>query len=289
MDAFAMLSQFLVQLGLGSLFRVDSSGQPSGWLWDQIQNGVDTPERLLMGLEGTNEFRQRFGVIFDMRDRAARGEAVTVPSVSQVLEYEDQYRTLMSRAGVPVWFYDSPQDAQNAIRKNLSIEQIAERVDSSFSVIQRLPTEVRDVFAEYFGDSSDSTLIAAVLDPDKTLASIERATRAAVAGGFARRQGFDLTAQQAGEYASLGRSASQTEQEMAQVAQLQNLATAQVGEAQLPIGEGTDVAFRAGGLGEANAQGQLEARLSTRRLGQTQSSGGALALQEGIVGAGTAR
>lgn len=289
MDAFAMLSQFLVQLGLGSLFRVDSAGNPSGWLWQQIQSGVDTPERLLMGLENTPEFRQRFGVIFEMRDRAARGEAVTVPSVSQVLEYEDQYRTVMSRAGVPSWFYDSPMDAQDAIRRNLSIEQIAERIDSSFSVVQRLPAEVRDLFSEYFGDSSDASLVAAVLDPDKTLASLERATRTAVAGGFARRQGFELSFQQASEYASLGRTAAQTEAEMGQVAQLRDLSTAQMGESQLAVGSGIDVAFRAGALGETDAQTALESRLTTRRAGQAQSAGGALTLQEGIVGASSAR
>jgi hypothetical protein len=288
-DAFALLSRFLNEIGLGSLFSVDSQGNPGGWLWDQIVGGTDSQERLLMALEQTPEFRRRFDVIFELRNQAAAGENVVVPNVSQVLQYEQQYKTTMARAGVPSWFYDSYTDAHDALQKNLTIEQIAERIDSSFSVIQKLPTEVRDMFSEYFGDSSDASLVAAVLDPEKTLASLERATRTAVAGGFARRQGFDISLQQANEYASLGRNVAQTEAEMAQVGQLRDLSTASMGEAQLGAGEGLDVAFKAGALGQSDVQQQLESRLTTRRAGQGQSAGGALTLQEGIVGVGSAR
>lgn len=289
MDIFSQLAKFLSDIGLGSLFRVSPNGTPSGWLWEQIQDGADSPERLMFALENTPEFRQRFPVIFDMRERNVRGENVTVPSVSDVLTYEQQYRTVMSRSGVPSWFYDQPQDAHDAIRSNLTVEQIAERIDNSYSVVQRLPLEVREVFAEYFGDGSDGALVAAVLDPEKTLASLEKATRMAVAGGFARRQGFELEQSQSEEYAGLGRSVTQIESDIGQVASLQNLATSQMGEAQLAAGEGLDVAFKAGALGRSDVTEQLESRLTTRRAGQSQSAGGALGMQEGIVGAGSAR
>lgn len=288
MDAFQILARYLNEVGLGSLFTIDAQGNPGGWLWQQIQNGVDTQDEIVIMLEQTPEFRQRFGIIFELRNRAAAGEAVTVPTVSQVLQYEDQYRQIMSRAGVPSWFYDSPADAQDAIRNNLTVEQIAERIETSYGIVQRLPSEVRDVFSEYFGDASDAALIAAVLDPAKTLASLEKATLSAVAGGFARRQGFELSQSQAMEYAGLGRSLGQTQQEMASVAEMKPLAEAQMGEANLDQGSGTDLAFRAGALGEQAARTGLESRLATRQAGQSQSAGGALTLQEGIVGAGSA-
>lgn len=286
MDVFGILAKYLTDIGLGSLFKIDANGNPSGWLWEQIQEGTDSAERLMLALEDTPEFQQRFKVIFDMRERNVQGENVAVPTVSEVLSYEQQYRTVMSRAGVPSWFYDSPQDAHDAIRNNLTVEQIAERVDTSYSVVQRLPQEVRDVFADYFGDSSDQALVAAVLDPEKTLASLEKATRAAVAGGFARRQGFQLEQAQAEEYATLGRTVPQIEADIATVAQLRPLEQAQMGEANT-IDEGA--AFKAGALGQTDVQQQLENRLTTRRLGQTQSAGGAMTLNEGIVGAGVAR
>lgn len=286
MDIFAQLARYLTDIGLGSLFRVDANGSPSGWLWEQIQDGADSAERLMLSLESTPEFQQRFRVIFDMRERNVRGENVTVPSVSDVLAYEQQYRTVMSRAGVPSWFYDQPQDAHDAIRSNLTVEQIAERVDNSYGVVQRLPQEVRDVFTEYFGDASDGALVAAVLDPEKTLASLEKATRMAAAGGFARRQGFELEQTQAEEYATLGRTIPQIEADISQVAQLRPLETAAAGEADT-IGAGA--AFEAGAMGRSDVQQQLDARLMTRRLGQAQSAGGALTSQEGVVGAGSAR
>jgi len=288
MDAFAMLSQFLSSIGLGALFNVDANGNPSGWLWNQIQEGTDSQERLLMALEQTPEFRQRFQIIFDLRDRAARGENVTVPSVSQVLQYEQQYKAVMSRAGVPSWFFDEFQDAHRAIQSNLTIDQVSERIENSYSVVSNMPKEVRDLFGEYFGDSSDAALVAAVLDPEKTLASLERATRMAVAGGFARRQGFELSATAAEEYSRLGRSVAQTEAEIAAAAQLIPLTEASMGESRLAAGEGSDVAFKAAALGDSAIQSELESRLTTRRAGQSQSAGGALTLQEGIVGAGSA-
>ncbi len=287
MDAFALLSRYLVEIGLGNLFNVDSRGNPSGWLWDQIVGGTDSQERLLMALEQTPEFRQRFKVIFESRDRAARGENVTVPTVSQVLQYEQQYKTVMSSAGVPAWFYDSTEDAHNAIRSNLTIEQIAQRIDASYNVVSQLPIEVRDMFSEYFGDASDGALVAAVLDPNKTLQNLEKATRMAVAGGFARRQGFDINQGQASQYADLNRSVRETETQMADVARLRPLEETQVGEAQGNIVEGA--AFEAAALGRSDVTQQLESRLTTRRAGQSQSAGGALGMQEGIVGAGSAR
>lgn len=286
MDAFAMLASYLAEAGLGSLFSVDSQGNPSGWLWDQIKNGVDSEERLLMALETTQEFRQRFKVIFDMRERANRGENVAVPKVSDVLEYERQFRSVMSQSGVPAWFYDQPEDAHQAIKDNLSIEQIAERVDESYNVINQMPREVRDVFSEYFGDATDGALVAAVLDPNKTLASLQKATRAAAAGGFARRQGFEIAQTQAENYATLGRTLPQIQADIAAVSNLRPLETAAAGEADT-IGAGA--AFEAGAMGRSDVQQQLDARLMTRRLGQAQSAGGALTSQEGVVGAGSAR
>lgn len=286
MDAFGLLANYLSSIGLGSLFSVDSNGNPGGWLWDQIRSGVDTKERLLLSLEQTLEFQQRFKIISDLRSRSMAGENVTVPTVADVLNYEDQYRKVMSRAGVPSWFYDSPDDAHKAMANNLAIEQIAERIDSSFQVVQSLPKEVRDVFSEYFGDATEASLVAAVLDPQKTLNSLEKATRAAVAGGFARRQGFELSASQAEEYAQLGRDIGQVQSDIQQVAALRPLQVAQAGEAPT-IAE--DAAFRAGALGEADVQRELEGRLMTRRLGQGQSAGGAFTSQQGVVGSGSAR
>lgn len=292
-EDFAPLANFLREIGLGSLFSISADGVASGWLWEQVQNGVTSKEELLVNLENTTEFKDRFKVIFDMRARANRGENVTVPTVPEVLRYESAYSTLMSQANVPAAFYDSFEDAQNAIRNNLTVDQIQDRINVSYGIVSSLPREVRDAFAEFYGDATDGALVAAVLDPEKSLAVLDRQSRAAQLAGFARRQDVIISQQQAEEFASMsgitsGSQAADQAREAAQrIASIKPLAETQMGES--TIGDATDVAFRAGALGEADALAQTESRLLTRRLGQQSTVGGASSVQSGLTGSGRAQ
>lgn len=286
MGPFASLASYLSSIGLGSLFQVDAEGNPSGWLWDQVQSGATRVEDLLPALEQTPEFRNRFKVIFDMREQVNAGRAGYVPTVAQVLDYEREYSQLMQQAGVPAWFYDSFEDAQNAMRTNLAPTQIAERVQRGFSVVNRMPQEVRDVFAEYYGNDAEGALLAAVLDPQKTLAEIDRAAVSATFGGFSRRQGISISAGQATEFAGTGRSVAEAEQAAAEVARLRPLQETQYGES--IVGVQSDAAFKAGALNEIESQQALESRLRTRQVRQSGVGGGAIASQSGITGIGLA-
>lgn len=285
MATFNELARYLQNLGLGSLFTVDANGTPSGWLFEQMQNGVESEAALAMAIEATPEFKQRYGIIDEMRRRAVAGENVLVPTVTQVQEYEASYRQLMASYNVPSWFYDSFDDAHNAIKNNLTISQIEERIQTSYNVVQNLPQEVRDVFAEFYGDmGTDQGLIAAVLDPEKTMAELGRATRASYFGGLARRQQEFVSKRQSEMYAELNRTVAQTEQDVQRMSQFQTIAESQIGETN--IDSSGDLAFRAGALGETAAQNEIENRLTTRRLGQQSTFGGASGVQSGLTGAG---
>ena len=287
MEDFATLAAYLSQLGLGSLFNVATDGTPSGWLYDQMINGNDSEAGILMSLEQTPVFQQRYKVIFDMRDRQAKGENVVVPSVSDVLKYEAEYTQTMSAAGVPAWFYDSYTDAHDAIRRNLTNEQIANRITSSYEVVKSLPTEVKDMFQQFYGDSTDGALVAAVLDPEKTLAQLDKATRAAAIAGFGVKQNVAVSKQQAESYAELGRSVSQSQQDIAKVASFKDLTTSTFGESGNQLSE--DVAFQAGAMGDATANKELEDRLLGRQLRQRDAAGGAYVASAGTTGLGTQR
>jgi hypothetical protein len=287
MENFATLAAYLSQLGLGSLFSVAADGTPSGWLYDQMINGNDSEAGILQSLEQTPVFQQRYKVIFDMRDRQAKGENVVVPTVSDVLKYESEYIQTMSTAGVPSWFYDSYTDAHDAIRRNLTINQIADRITSSYAIVKSLPTEVKDMFQQFYGDSTDGALVAAVLDPEKTLAQLDKATRAAAIAGFGAKQNVTVSKQQAESYAELGRSVSQSQQDIQQVASLQGLTSSTFGEAGQPIG--SDVAFEAGAMGNVEANKTLEDRLMGRQLKQRDAASGAFVGQSGTTGLGTQR
>ena len=287
MSNFSELAAMLSSYGLSSLFSVSSDGTPSGWLYDQMINGNDSPVGIAQALEQTPIFKQRYKVIFDMRESANNGENVTVPSVQDVLAYETAYTQTMAAAGVPSWFYDSYTDAQDAIRRNLTVEQISNRIDASYGVVQGLPSEVRDMFRQFYGDATDGALVAAVLDPEKTLAQLDKATRAAAIAGFGAKQNVAVSKQQAEGYAELGKSIDQSRLDITQVASLGDLATSNIGESGNILA--SDVAFQAGAMGDTSATQQLENRLLGRQLKQRDAGGGAYVASAGTTGLGGQR
>lgn len=282
-NTFNQLANVLQSYGLGSLFNVDENGNPSGWLWDQILAGVTSPEELTFALEQTPEFKNRFSVIFDLRARAANGENIQVPTVSQVLDYETKYAQAMAAAGAPAWFYDSPEDAHNAMRNNISVTQVVDRIDVAYGQLRSMPPEVQQVFAEYYGDAGDSALLAAILDPKKTLAELDRANRAAFTGGIAKQMGVAVAKEQALQYSQIERSQQQIEADLQKAAELQGLTVAQAGEAQGGLTDQS--AFGAAAMGSAQDLANLEARLTRRKLEQASTGGGALTGNSGISGA----
>lgn len=288
MAGFNELARYLQDLGLGSLFSVSQDGTPSGWLFEQMVNGVDNEASLAMALEATPEFRQRYGIIDEMRQRAIRGENVAVPTVEQVREYERNFTTIMSAYGVPNWFYDSFQDAHNAIRSNLTVSQIEQRIQVSYDLVKSMPAEVKDVFAQFYGDmGTDQGLLAAILDPEKTTRELGRATRASYFGGLARRQQEFVSKQQAEIYADLNKSPEAAAQDVQQMALLRPITETQMGES--PANQSNDLAFQAAALGDVAAQQTIENRLTTRKLGQQSTFGGASGVQSGLTGSGRAQ
>jgi hypothetical protein len=287
MASFSELATILSDYGLGSLFTVNSDGSPGGWLYEQMINGNDEPVSLALALEQTPIFKQRYKVIFDMRERANNGENVVVPTVQDVLSYEQQYMQVMSAAGVPSWFFDSYTDAQDAIRRNLTVEQISNRIGASYGVVQSLPTEVRDMFREFYGDATDGALVAAVLDPEKTLAQLDKATRSAAIAGFGAKQNVVVSKQQAESYAGLGKSIAESQRDITQVASFKDLTTSTMGESGTELAG--DVAFQAGAMGDASATKQLEDRLLGRQTRQRDAAGGAYVASGGTSGLGSQR
>jgi hypothetical protein len=280
---FSALAGYLNSIGLGNLFRV-VDGKPTGWLWEKVQEGVGSREELQILLEQTPEFQQRFKVIFDMREQVSSTGRGYVPTAEDVLAYEKEYVQTMAAAGLPSWFYDSYQDAHNAMRTNLEVDQIKERIDRGYGLIQEMPREVKDVFAEYYGGDAESVLLAAVLDPDKALRDIDRTARAAQIGGFGRRAGLNIDLPQASYFAEEPLSTQDIEAGIRATAGYMPLTEETIGEAATNLTQET--ALAAGLGGSAQNEALLETRLLRRQLGQRTTPGGAVAGQSGIAGAG---
>jgi len=279
------LSSFLINVGLGSLFTTNSKGEPGGWLWTQILEGIDTEATLLPRLEATPVFQKRYKIIFDQRARVANGEAVTVPTVEGVQRYEKDFKRIMLDSGLPPTFYDTFADAQKAMASNLTTEQIENRIQKSIGIVNDLSPEIKTAFQEFYGDASDGALFAAVLDPQRTLEFLENRSQAASIAAFGKQQNLVVSKTQAEDYATWKKSYNeqQMQSDIQQAASYSQLTDSNLGESGQQLDAG--IAFSAGAIGNVADQTTLENRLIGRKTQQGSIGGGALTTTKGIVGA----
>lgn len=280
-NIFPVLASWLDSMGLGSLFTVNEQGQPGGWLWDKMQNGVDTIDELQAAIESTDVWRERFAVIVEQRKLAAAGQPVQVMSVNDVVNYERTAAQVFRQAGLPASFYDSYRDFQKLMVDQVSPAELEQRVMGALNVVRNINPEIRQAFADFYGGSSDGWLAAYFLDTDKTMQQVDRAARAAYTAGMGRTYGLDISrstaervangpAQQAGIDAGLQEASS-----MANVAKE-------------TYGERTDIStndlVQSSLFRDARAQRLIEGRLIARKAIDRQSTGGAAVTQSGVAG-----
>jgi len=283
---FRTLSGYLNSMGLGSLFTVDSQGNPGGWLWTQLLSGVDTPEELRAAAEQTNVWRDRFAVIVEQRNRQAQGQPVQVMEPGEVIEYEKSASQLLRRFGAPAWFYDQQADFNNLILNGVSLPELEQRLAGAYNTVANVSPEIKQTFQQFYGvGESDGAMLAFFLDPNKTQEQLDRAAMAAYAGGISKEYGFDLSKDRAELFALIDRTPAGVAQDLSEVNALGN----QLNE---NFTETDDInpndAFDAVVLGDARARSRLERRVIERKAVDRGGQGGALMTQQGVTGLGTA-
>lgn len=284
---FNTLAQSLKDMGLGALFQVDAQGNPSGWLWNQMQSGVDTTEELQAAIQQTDVYRSRFSVIVEQQRRAAAGEAVYVMSPDEVIRYEMNARQMMRKAGLPATFYDRPEDFAGLMLSDISLEELDGRLGQAFEYVQAAPPEVRDAFREFYGVAQgDAQLAAWALNPERTLVDIERATRTAYAGGMAKRFDISLSRAASERIAALPRTEAGITEGLTQLAAQGNVFE----EGLFEVG---DISAENQGIasvfeGDANASREIERRVIRRRAPDQSSTGGAALTNQGLIGSASA-
>ena len=283
---FRTLSQQLNTYGLSELFNVDSNGNPSGWLWDQIQAGVDTREELQFALEQTDVYRDRFGVILAQQQAAAAGGAGYVMSPADVIAYEHEVGQMMAAAGLPSTFYDDPKDFHQLILNDMAPLEVRDRITQAFDYVLSAPPEVREAFENYYGvGQGDAQLAAWALDPDRTVRDIGKATRTAYTAGMANRFDVEIDRTSAESIADLPMTEAGIVQGFEQVSQMENVFTEGLGDmgTDLTQQQGVDSVFNA----DANATAAIQRRIQRRRAVGRAATGGAVTTQEGVVGLGS--
>lgn len=282
-ELFGTVAKYLNESGLGELFTIDANGNPGGWLWDQIVSGVDSSAALQVRLEDTDVFKRNYGIISEMRQKAANGEAVYVPTVKDVRDYRVTVRSQLQAAGLPAWFYDSNEDADNLMRQGYSPAEIEQKLGSAFVQVRDADPAMRRAFEQFYGVAEgDGAMAAFFLDKDHTIAKLETATRAAFTAGRGSTLGLDVTRDVAERVANSQLSTGAIESGLADAAALKPLSTESLGEA-------TDItsADVVGGtlLGDAAARSKLERR-RIERSAVDRAAGGAAITSRGVVGVG---
>lgn len=281
-ETWAALATFLSDIGLGALFSINANGNPEGWLYDRVVEGITSESELLIALQSTPEFRERFSVIIRQQEAAAAGENVYVMSPGQVLEYERVVTSTMVANNLPSYLYDQPEDFANLILSGESAESISNKITQAYDFVDSAPQEVREAFNEFYGTEGDAAFAAYVLDPERTIASIDRAQRTAYAAGYGRRYELEISRDQAEDIADSARGLAGIEEGFREISAMQGVFEESVGEAGDLTAEETGVAqvFAA----DAEAQTAVERRLAQRQGVNRATVGGALLTQQGVTG-----
>jgi predicted ribosome quality control (RQC) complex YloA/Tae2 family protein len=126
-------------------------------------------------------------------------------------------------------------------------------------------------------------MLAAILDPTKTLNEIDRSVRVGQIGGFGRRAQFEISRAQAEQFAQVDLSEADIRTGIQESAGLRPLTQETFGE-RLDLTE--QAALEAGLGGSATEAARFANRLRTRQLQQSTVGGGAAVSGQGITGAG---
>lgn len=283
---FDMMSTILQQAGLGELFAIDATGQPAGWLWEQITKGIDSQAALEFSFEQTPQYQARFPAIAQLREAQRRGERVGyIPTPRDVIQYEQAVSSMIRQAGLPDWFYSDRNMIQDLMVNDLSPAEIEERLGEAWTMVRNTDPAISGAFSEFFGVEGDAALAAMFLDPTRTQESLNRAARTAYTAGMGRTMGLDIGRQQAERIAGLPQTQAGIAEGLRQVSQLNTrggVFTEGITEQQNLTAEGTGI--EAGILGSGQAQQDIERRLARRQTAARPPGGGAAVTTTGVVG-----
>jgi hypothetical protein len=148
--------------------------------------GQVNTDRLISSIRQTDRYKQRFR---GMELRRQQGFAAI--DEERYLQLEDQYRNLMRAAGMPVGFYDEPDDFANYIANDVSPSELSQRVNNGYTALRQSDPEVRTQLERLYG-VTEGELAAYFLDPQRAVPLIEQQVTTARVGASAARQGFDI-------------------------------------------------------------------------------------------------
>jgi len=182
MDAREVFTKTLKDLGFTNSQINELLPQITGW------QAIYTPAQIVSDLlPNTTVYKQRFSA---NETRIKNGLAPLSPS--QYLATEEAYRATLKDAGLPVGFYDSPDDFSGFIGQDVSASEIKLRADSAARAVNNTDPAYTKALRDIYG-IDEGMMTAFMLDPERALPLVERQAKAVEFGTAAVKQGLQAT------------------------------------------------------------------------------------------------
>jgi len=173
-NAYNAVLDMLTEFGLQSL---------APHILGYIKNGYDS-STISYELQQTKEWKTRFAA---NEIRAKQGLSVLSPQ--EYIQTERSYRQIMQNAGVPAGFYDQSSDFTDFLAKDISPQEINDRVKAATDFVNRAdPQELAQMKKFY----TTGDLIAFALDPNRAQPLVGKDFQAATIAGQAAKQGATI-------------------------------------------------------------------------------------------------
>ena len=216
-SAYNIIARSLETYGLSSLTQ---------FVTDLVFKENVLDENIIRGrMRETEQYKTRFA-----GNEARRRAGFNVLSENEYLYLENAYRQQLRSAGMPPGFYDSNDDFTAMIGGDVSVAELATRVNQGYEAVKNADPQVIQEMQRLYG-VNDSQLAAYFLDPVKAAPMlVEQAKSAQIAAEATKQAGLMITAQQGEQLAQAGINAEQARQGFANLTQAQELFNPLAGE-----------------------------------------------------------
>lgn len=255
-SAFQTLDTLLAEYGLTNL---------SGFARNLILSGTTDTATIMLQLQSTNEWKQRFS-----GNEMLRQQGLGVLSPAEYLSLERSYGQIMRNYGLPEGFYDDPSDFAKWIGNNVSAAEIQQRVSMYADQVNRTTSPEVQAQLQSMGWTSGD-LLAAAMDPGRAMPLLQQRWDTIKLGAASRRAGYVANNDYLSGLAARGVTEEQASQGFGLVAQ--NLRAAQ----QLGLsGEELQAEIFDNDAGAANKRKRLASQERAQFGGSSGVAGGSL-------------
>ena len=282
MDADEIIKTFLSAYGLNSpeiVKILDAALQDD----PEQFNGQYGKQLALIAVRGTAAYKTRFKA---NEYRIANG--YTPKSEDEIIGLEDAFKTTLRANSMPKDFYDTQEDFNNFIGRDVSPNELNNRISLGYNAVMQAEPGTKAELKQLYG-LSEGDIAAFFIDPTRfnESSAIKKAQAAQVASEARRQAGIGLTAGTAEALATEGVTRQQAQQGFAEIGASQEvygLTTAEQASGQQAITQEQQIS----GVFGTNAEARKAiAERKRKRTAAFEQGGSVLTTQAGNIGLGT--